>query len=126
MRNFAVVVTVVGVACALAGSTQAARYVRRGRTARYAPSTVVEPTRTIIHNPDGTVTIIVTPHRSFLDPGEVTSVGDGKNRDYILAPGGDPGTPSWFYGTEPDLTGAGGYPLPRPFYLPGYNPATPF
>ncbi|MGH7246480.1 MAG: hypothetical protein ACREH9_00095 [Pseudomonadota bacterium] len=93
---------------------------------RSAAGTVIQPTRTIIHNPDGTTTIIVTPRRSYLDPGTESSPGDGKNRDYILPPDGDPGRPSaiWFYG--PDATGAGGYPLPRPFYLPGFNPDTPF
>ena len=83
---------------------------------------MIQPTRTIIHNPDGTTTMIVTPRRSYFDPGTEVSVGDRGITDYMLPPGGDPGRPNWFYG--PDRTGAGGYPLPRPFYLPGYNPAT--
>ncbi len=36
---------------------------------RSASGTVIQPTRTIIHNPDGTTTIIVVPRRSYLDVG---------------------------------------------------------
>jgi hypothetical protein len=86
--------------------------------------TVVQPTRTIIHHPDGSTTIYVTPRRSYLDTGTEVSVGDRHFRDYMLPPGGDPGRQDWFYG--PDQTGSAGMPLPRPYYIPGFNPATPF
>src|SRR5271170_5911303 len=36
---------------------------------RSASGTVIQPTRTIIHNPDGTTTVIVVPRRSYLDVG---------------------------------------------------------
>ena len=91
---------------------------------RSAAGTVIQPTRTIIHNPNGTTTIVVTPQRSYLDTGTEVAVGDRGFRDYMLPPGGDPGHQDWFYG--PDQTGSGGYPLARPFYLPGFNPNTPF
>ena len=85
---------------------------------------VVQPTRTIIHNPDGTTTIIVTPRRSYLDPGNEVSVGEGSYRDYMLPPAGDPGRPNWWYG--PDQSGGAFYMVREPYYLPGINPNTPF
>ena len=91
---------------------------------RSAAGTVIEPTRTIIHNPDGTTTIIVTPRRSYLDTGTEVSVGDRGFRDYMLLPGGDPGRPNWFYG--PDAGGSNSYMAARPFYFPGMNQNSPF
>lgn len=125
MRVFAVLAAVLVASAVLTGAADAAAKKRHPVVERSAAGTVIQPTRTIIHHPDGTTTIIITPrHRSYLYPGTEVSRGDAKSMDYMLPPGGDPGRPDWFYG--PDLTGAGGYPLPRPFYLPGYNPDTPF
>jgi hypothetical protein len=92
---------------------------------RSAAGTVIQPTKTIIRHPDGSATVIVIPRRrSYLETGTEVSVGDRGFKDYMLPPGGDPGRPNWFYG--PDTTGSGGYPLPRPLYIPGLNPDTPF
>lgn len=89
--------------------------------------TVVQPTRTIIHNPNGTTTIIVHPRRSYLDPGTEVSVGAGSDRDYMLPPGGDPGRPYWFYGPDSSSGPAsGGYMIGLPYYLPGINRNNPF
>jgi hypothetical protein len=92
---------------------------------RSASGTIIQPTTTIIPDGNGHRTVIIIPrHRSYLDTGTEVSVGDRDFRDYMLPPGGDPGRPNWFMG--PDVQGNGGYPLPRPFYVPGYNPDTPF
>jgi hypothetical protein len=92
---------------------------------RSAAGTVIQPTRTIIHNPDGTTTIITVPRRSYLDVGNEVPVGYPRTNDYAFPPGGDPGRPYWFYG--PDLAGKGGLPLAQPFLLPGFEPyATPY
>jgi hypothetical protein len=92
---------------------------------RSASGTVIQPTTTIIPDGNGHRTIIVIPRqRSYLDTGTEVSVGDRDYRDYMLPPGGDPGRPNWFMG--PDVQGDGGYPLARPFYIPGLNPNTPF
>ena len=92
---------------------------------RSASGTIIQPTTTIIPDGNGHRTIIIIPrHRSYLDTGTEVSVGDRDFRDYMLPPGGDPGRPNWFMG--PDLQGDGGYPLARPFYIPGLNPDTPF
>jgi hypothetical protein len=126
MRVFAIVAAVLSFPVAMASTANVAAKTKKTPppVQRSAAGTVIQPTRTIIHNPDGTTTIIVTPRRSYLDPGTEVSVGDGSYRDYMLPPGGDPGRPDWFYG--PAATGAGGYPLARPFFIPGYNPDTPF
>ncbi|MGH6969297.1 MAG: hypothetical protein ACREEN_09375, partial [Stellaceae bacterium] len=78
----------------------------------------------IIHNPDGTTTIIVTPRRSYLNPGTETSIGDSHQFDYMLPPGGDPGRPNWWFG--PDESGGAFYIVRDPFYLPGINTNNPF
>jgi hypothetical protein len=92
---------------------------------RSASGTIIQPTTTIIPDGNGHRTIIIIPrHRSYLDTGTEVSVCDRDYRDYMLPPGGDPGRPNWFMG--PDLQGDGGYPLARPFYIPGINPNTPF
>jgi len=91
---------------------------------RSARGTVIQPTRTIIHHRNGTTTIIVTPRRSYLDPGTDVSVGDGSRYDYMLPPGGDPGRPNWWYG--PDESGGAFYIVRDPYYLPGINTHNPF
>ncbi|HEU0115345.1 MAG TPA: hypothetical protein VFQ80_11745, partial [Thermomicrobiales bacterium] len=62
--------------------------------------------------------------RSYLDGGTEVSPGDRSYHDYVAPPGGDPGRTNWFMG--PDVRGAGRWPLPSAFELPGYNPNTPF
>lgn len=125
MRVLATIAAALTAFAALAGPSHAAPKKKPPAVERSAAGTIIQPTRTIIHNPDGTTTIIVTPrHRSYLDPGTEVSVGEGSYRDYILPPGGDPGRPDWWYG--PDHSGTGGYPIATPFYLPGINPNTPF
>src|ERR1700745_3548530 len=92
---------------------------------RSASGTIIQPTTTIIPDGNGHNKAIVIPRRrSYLDTGTEVSVGDRSFHYYVLPPGGDPGRPNWFFG--PDIQGNGGYPLPRPFYIPGLNPATPF
>ena len=86
---------------------------------RSAAGTVIQPTRTIIHNPNGTTTVIVQ-RRSYLDPGTEVPVGYGSHFDYAFPPGGDPGRPYWFYG--PDQHGVGGVVLAPWFHIPGINP----
>ena len=126
MRSVIVIAALLAVAAAQMGSAAAATKKKPpvAPLQRSVAGTVIQPTRTIIHNPDGTTTIYVTPRRSYLDTGTEVSVGDRGFRDYIFPPDGDPGRANWFYG--PDQTGSGGMPLPRAFYLPGFNPNTPF
>ena len=90
---------------------------------RSASGTVIQPTRTIIHNPDGTTTIIVVPRRSFLDVGNEVPVGYPRTNDYAFPPGGDPGRPYWYFG--PDTAGVGGTPLAQPWLIPGFSPGYP-
>ena len=125
------IITVAAIALAVlaiqAGTAGAATKKPRGTppVMRTANGTVIEPTRTIIHRPDGTTTIVVHP-RSYLETGTEVSVGDRSFRDYAFAPGGDPGRTNWTMG-GPDLSGNGNYmPLSAPLYIPGFNPATPF
>jgi hypothetical protein len=123
MRKLSVVAAALTLLAAAAGSAQAAS--RQYPVERTASGTPILPTRTIIHHPNGTTTVIVVPRRrSYLETGTEVSPGDRHFMDYMLPPGGDPGHQDWFIG--PDLTGTGGYPLPRPLYIPGFNPATPF
>ncbi len=126
MRRIAVVVAALAALSACAGSAAAAtkKKQQQAPVMRSAAGTVIEPTKTIIHDQYGHTTVIVVPRRSYLDPGTEVSVGEGSDRDYMLPPGGDPGRPYWFYG--PDVRGAGSFPLPGPFYIPGFNPNTPF
>jgi hypothetical protein len=126
MRTFLTMVATLAAFAVLPMGAHAAPR-RHLRAAEQPGRTVVQPTRTIIHNPDGTTTIIVHPKRSYLDPGTEVSVGAGSDRDYMLPPGGDPGRPYWYYG--PDSTSgplSGGYMIGLPYYLPGFNPNTPF
>ena len=124
MRRFAVIVAALSVLAAGVSSASAATKKRQPLVLRTASGTVIEPTKTVIHDNYGHTTVIVVPRRSYLETGTEVSVGDRSFKDYMLPPGGDPGRPTWFIG--PDLTGSGGYPLPTVFSIPGYNPNTPF
>lgn len=86
---------------------------------RTARGTVVQPTRTIIHNPNGTTTVIEVPRRSYLYVGTEMSPGESHAMDYAFPPAGDPGRPYWYYGW--DVRGAGSFPIPQPLYIPGLN-----
>jgi hypothetical protein len=90
---------------------------------RSASGTIIQPTRTIIHNPNGTTTVIVVPRRSYLDPGTEVPVGYPRTNDYAFPPGGDPGRPYWYFG--PDTAGVGGSPLAQPWLIPGFSPGSP-
>jgi hypothetical protein len=113
MRAFAFVVAAVALALAAVPSTLAAPRKNQPQVLRSATGTPIQPTRTIIHNPDGTTTIITVSRRSYLDPGTEVPVGYPGRMDYAFPPGGDPGRPNWFYG--PDQHGVGGV-------VPGINP----
>jgi hypothetical protein len=92
---------------------------------RSANGTIIQPTTTIIPDGRGRTRVIVIPRqRSYLDLGTEVSVGDRSFRDYVLAPGGDPGRPNWFYG--PDRQGTGRYPLPSAFDGTGLGSENPF
>ncbi len=90
---------------------------------RSASGTVIQPTQTIIHNPDGTTTVIVVPRRSYLDAGTEVPLGYPGTNDYAFPPGGDPGRPYWYFG--PDTAGVGGTPLAQPWLIPGFSPGYP-
>jgi hypothetical protein len=115
---FCVAVAVVAMASSAGAETK-----KKPPVYRSAAGTIIQPTRTIIHHPDGTTTIIVQ-RRSYLDPGTEVPIGYGSHFDYAFPPDGDPGRPYWFYG--PDLGGVGGLPLAQPFLLPGINQSNPF
>jgi hypothetical protein len=123
MRVGVVIVAALAAISASAGSAGAATK-KQPLVLRSASGTVIQPTRTIIHNPNGTTTVIVVPRRSYLDVGNELSVGDGSYHDYVLPPDGDPGRPYWFMG--PDVRGAGRSPLPTAFDIPGINPFNPY
>jgi hypothetical protein len=112
----------IAVVPALVNSADAATKKQQPVVIRSASGTVIQPTKTIIHNPNGTTTVIVVPRRSYLDTGTEVSVGDRSFQDYVLPPLGDPGRPNWFIG--PDVQGKGRYPFPG--ISSGYNPYTPF
>ena len=119
MRICAFTLATLAAASVLTGSADAAPR-KKHPPVTTASGTVIQPTRTIIHNPDGTTTVITVPRRSYLDTGTELSVGDRGFHDYVLTPGGDPGRPYWFMG--PDVRGAGRSPLPGAFTLPGFDP----
>ena len=125
MRKFVLTAAVLALVSAQASLANAQPKKRTVIVERSAAGTIIQPTRTIIHRPDGTTTIYVTP-RSYLDTGTEVSVGDRGFNDYAFPPGGDPGRSSnWYYG--PDMTNVvGGFSPARPFYLPGYSPYSPF
>jgi hypothetical protein len=126
MRLFAV----LAVASAVTALTGLSAFAAPKKTApqaveRSASGTVIEPTKTIIHDEDGHTTVIVIPRRrSYLDTGTEVSIGDRSFQDYAFPPGGDPGRPYWNAG--PDFQGRGRYPLPSAFDGTGINPNTPF
>jgi hypothetical protein len=123
MHRVAVIAAALAVVPALAGPAHAAtKKQQRPVVIRSASGTVIQPTRTIIHNPNGSTTVIVVPRRSYLDTGTEVSVGDRSFQDYVLPPAGDPGRANWFIG--PDVQGKGRYPLPG--LSDGFNPYTPF
>jgi hypothetical protein len=124
MRVVSMIAALLAVSAVLAGKADAATKKRPPVVERSVAGTVIQPTRTIIRHPDGTVTVYVTPRRSYLDPGTEVSRGDARSRDYILPPGGDPGRPDWWYG--PDHSGGGYYVMTNPYYLPGINTNNPF
>lgn len=122
MRAFAVTIAVLAAFAAQAGSADAAT--RRAQpqpqpgVMRTASGTVIQPSKTIIHDQYGRTTVIVIRPRSYLETGTEVSIGDRKFMDYAFPPGGNPGESSfWFIG--PDMSGANGYPLPRAFITPG-------
>jgi len=117
MRVFAFLIATVIVA---AGSAHAETKKNQPVALRSVSGTVIQPTRTIIHNPDGTTTIITVPRRSYLNPGTEVPVGYGSRMDYAFPTGGDPGRPYWYFG--PDLGGVGGTPLAQPNLIPGFTP----
>lgn len=129
MRGFAVLVGVAALAVATvthAVSAQTSTATKRNQQVpvqRSAAGTVIQPTRTIIHNPDGTTTIITVPRRSYLDVGNEVPVGYPRTNDYAFPPGGDPGRPYWYFG--PDVAGVGGTPLAQPDLLPGFGASYP-
>jgi hypothetical protein len=123
--RIAVVVAALAVAAGAVGSADAAskKYLPQP-VMRSAAGTVIEPTKTIIHDGYGHTTVIVIPRRSYLDTGTEVSIGDRGFRDYAFPPGGDPGRSNWFIG--PDTGGHGAYPLPTLGSIPGFNPDSPF
>src|ERR1700728_3407305 len=110
--------TVVAVIATASGSALAETK-KNPSVYRSAAGTVIQPTRTIIHNPDGSTTIITVPRRSYLDPGTEVPVGYPSHLDYAFPPAGDPGQPYWYFG--PDTAGVGSLPLAQPFLLPGFS-----
>ena len=125
MRGIVVGVAAIGIISVLASAAAAQTPNRKKQQVveRSAAGTVIQPTRTIIHNPDGSTTIITVPRRSYLDPGTEVPVGYPGTKDYAFPPGGDPGRPYWYFG--PDTAGIGGTPLAQPWLIPGFTPGYP-
>jgi hypothetical protein len=119
MRTFGLVIAAFAVGLAVGPSALAEPKKSQPQVLRSASGTVIQPTRTIIHNPNGTTTVIVQ-RRSYLDPGTEVPVGYPGRTDYAFPPGGDPGRPYWYFG--PDQSGVGGVTLAPWFHLPGINP----
>jgi hypothetical protein len=118
MRAFAVTVAVLAVFAVGSADAATKRQPPQPPVMRTANGTVIQPSRTIIHDQYGRTTVIVIRPRSYLETGTEVSVGDRKFMDYAFPPGGDPGRSEfWFIG--PDMSGANGYPLPRAFVTPG-------
>jgi hypothetical protein len=128
MRAAAVITAALATVAIAAGSADAATKKKPPEPVveRSAAGTVIQPTKTIIHDEYGHTTVIVVPRRSYLDTGTEVSPGDRGFMDYVLPPGGNPGRSDWTMG-GPDLSGNGNYlPFAGPLYIPGYNPDTPF
>jgi hypothetical protein len=120
MRGMVVGIAAIGIVSVMASAATAQTPHRnRAYVQRSAAGTVIQPTRTIIHNADGSTTIITVPRRSYLDPGTEVPVGYPSHLDYAFPPGGDPGQPYWYFG--PDTAGVGSSPLAQPFLLPGFT-----
>jgi hypothetical protein len=117
---------IFGLSVMTAASAQTLHKKRQPPVERTAAGTVIQPTRTIIHNPDGTTTVIVVRRRSYLDVGNEVPVGYPRTNDYAFPPGGDPGRAYWYFG--PDTAGIGGAPLAQPDLLQGFgaNYPTPY
>lgn len=126
MRASAIIAAAIAVLAVAPGSAGAATKKYPPVVIRSAAGTVIQPTKTILHDQYGHTTVIVVPRRSYLDTGTEVSVGDRGFKDYMLPPSGDPGrSTSWFIG--PDSTNAiGGFSPAWPMYIPGINPNTPF
>ena len=120
MRAFGFIIAILIIGSASAPSAVATPKKNQPLVYRSARGTVIQPTRTIIHNRDGTTTVITVSRRSYLDPGTEVPVGYPSRLDYAFPVGGDPGRPYWFYG--PDMNGVGGVTLAPWFHLPGLNP----
>ena len=118
MRFIALSVVVAAAAAVVPAQAETRKSPPPVVVARSAAGTVIQPTKTIIHNPDGTTTVITVPRRSYLDVGTEVPVGYPRTNDYAFPPGGDPGQPYSYFG--PDQHGIGGFPLAQPFYLPGF------
>jgi hypothetical protein len=126
MRKFAVTVAALALVAGAANPADAAAKKYPPQPApvmRTASGTVIQPTKTIIHDQYGHTTVIVIPRRSYLDTGTEVSVGDRKFSDYAYSPLGDPGRSTWFFG--PPIAPSGGVPIPQPLYIPGFNPNVP-
>ncbi len=126
MRGMAVGVATIVIISALASAAAAQTTHRRHQqiVERSAAGTVIQPTRTIIHHIDGTMTVITVPRRSYLDPGTEVPVGYPNHLDYAFPPGNDPGRPYWYFGPS-ELGAVGGTPLAQPFLIPGFSPGFP-
>jgi hypothetical protein len=122
--RYAVIIAASAVVAALVAPAGAETKNKQPEVMRSARGTIIQPTRTIIHNTDGSTTVIVVPRRSYLDVGTEVSPGDNSYRDYAFPPDGYPGEPYWFMG--PDTRGSGSFPIPPAFYIPGWNPNNPF
>jgi hypothetical protein len=120
MRAFGFIIAILIIVLGFATSTVAAPKKNQPPVYRSARGTVIQPTRTIIHHPDGTTTVVTVSRRSYLDPGTEVPVGYPSRLDYAFPVGGDPGRPYWFYG--PDQHGVGGVTLAPWFHIPGLNP----
>ena len=127
MRGFAIVAGLTALAIVssapLTASAQTPNKKKQPVVLRSASGTVIQPTRTIIHNPDGSTTVIVVPRRSYLDVGNEVPPGYNSGMDYAFPTGGNPGQPYWYFG--PDIAGVGGIPLAQPFLIPGFSPGYP-
>jgi hypothetical protein len=123
MGKYAVVYAAFALISASAAIADPATSTGQHPVMRSASGTVIQPTQTIIHNRDGSTTVIVVPRRSFLDIGTDVPLGYGSRMDYAFPPFGDPGRQYWYFG--PDTAGTGGSPLAQPYLIPGYVPGAP-
>jgi hypothetical protein len=124
MRTFAVLLAAALTIAFGAGPSEAAKKKKRvvSPAARAVVAPAPAPDRTVV-TIDG-VTRIIVNRRSYLDAGTEVSPGDRGYTHYVLPPSGDPGRSNWFMG--PDVRGAGRWPLPGAYDLPGYSPYAPF